>query len=358
MPPDDTERTEAATGKRRGEARQRGQVARSQELNSALLMLSATLVFYVLASPMLDGMTGLMRAHLGQGLSGELTPTGIHHLMLTTSYQAAMLLAPFMGVLVLVGCVANVAQVGFMANSSVLSLKWGRLNPAAGFKRLFAPGRMIAETVKSHLKFALVGLVVYWTLNGHLPEIPLLMDMTPHQTLRWVGGLCFRLALRVSLIFLVLAAVDYVYQRWQYEKSLRMTKGEVKEEAKQAEGDPTVKGQIKNLQRQAAMRRMMADVPKADVVVVNPIHFAVAMRYDSTSMQAPTVVAKGARLVAQRIVELAKAHGIPIVEDPPLARALHAGVEIGQQIPTNLYKTVAEILAYVYQISGKRKAAR
>jgi flagellar biosynthetic protein FlhB len=359
MPPDDTkERTESATGKRREEARQRGQVARSQELNSALLLLSGTLVFYLLGSPLLDGLVGLVRFHLGQGLHGELTPTEVHRVMLSTSFRTATLLAPLMGTLVLVAYAANVAQVGFLTNFGALSLKWERVNPAAGFKRLFAPGRMVAETIKSPLKFALVGFIVYRTVNGRLSEIPLLMDMAPVEALTWIGRLCFQLALRVSLAFLVLAALDYVYQRWQYEKSLRMTRDEVKEEMKQAEGDPVVKGRIKSLQRQAAMHRMMTDVPKADVVVVNPIHFAVAMRYDSTSMEAPTVVAKGARLVAERIVATAKAHGIPIVEDPPLARALHAGVEIGRQIPVHLYKAVAEILAYVYQISGKRKATQ
>lgn len=359
MPPDDAkERTESATGKRREEARQRGQVARSQEVNSALLLLSGTLVFYLLGGPLLRSLVGLMRLHLGRGLDGELTPIEVHRVILGTSLQTAMVLAPFMGALVLVAYVANVAQVGFLTNSSALSLKWERLNPAMGLKRLFAPGRLLAETFKSPLKFALVGFIVYRTLRGHLSEIPLLADMTPIQTLTWIGQLCFQLALRVSLAFLALAALDYGYQRWQFEKSLRMTRQEVKEEMKQAEGDPAIKGRIKSLQRQAAMHRMMADVPKADVVVVNPIHFAVAMRYDSTSMEAPTVVAKGARLVAERIVAVAKANGVPIVEDAPLARALYKGVVIGQQIPIHLYKTVAEILAYVYQMSGKRKAAR
>lgn len=358
MPSGDAmERTESATSKRRQEARQRGQVARSQEVNSALLLLSGTLVFYLLSGPLLGGLVGLMRLHLGH-LDGELTPTQVHRVILATSLRTGMMLAPFMGALVLVAYVSNVAQVGFMTNSTALSFKWERLNPATGMKRLFAPGRMLTETVKSLLKFALVGFLVYRTISGHLSEIPLLVDMTPIQTMTWVGQLCFQLALRVSLAFLTLAALDYGYQRWQFEKSLRMTRGEVKEEMKQAEGDPAIKGRIKSMARQAAMHRMMADVPKADVVVINPIHFAVAMRYDSTSMEAPTVVAKGARLVAERIVATAKAHGVPIVEDVPLARALYKGVSIGQQIPIHLYKVVAEILAYVYQMSGTRKAAQ
>lgn len=359
MPPDDaSERTESATSKRRQEAREQGRVARSQEVNSALLLLSGTLVFYLLSGPLLSDLVGLMRLHLGQGLGGELTPTRVHRMILTTSLQTAMMLVPFMGALVLVAFAANVAQVGFMMNSSALSFKWERLNPATGLKRLIAPGRMLAEMVKSPLKFALVGFIVYRTISAHLSEIPLLMEMTPIQTVTWLGRLCFQLALRVSLVFFALAALDYGYQRWQFEKSLRMTRGEVKEEAKQAEGDPAIKGRIKSLQRQTATHRMMADVPKADVVVINPIHFAVAMRYDSTSMEAPTVVAKGARLVAERIVATAKAHGVPIVEDAPMARALYKGVSIGQRIPIHLYKAVAEILAYVYQMSGKRKAAR
>lgn len=352
------DRTEPATGKRREEARSRGQVARSQELSSALLLLTATLVLYLLGGQLLSGLVGLMRHHLGQVLGVQLTPTQAHSVVLNTGLQTAMVLAPFMGALVLVALVSNVAQVGFMINSSALSFKWERLNPAAGMKRLFAPGRLLMETGKSPLKFAVVGLLVYRTISAHLSEIPLLVEMAPMQTLTWIGQLCFQLALRVSVAFLVMAAVDYGYQRWQFEKSIRMTKAEVKDEAKQADGDPAVKGKIKGMQRQAAMHRMMTDVPKADVVVVNPIHFAVAMQYDSTSMEAPKVVAKGARLVAKRIVAAAKANGVPIVEDPPLARALYRGVSIGQQIPIHLYKVVAEILSYVYQMSGKRKAAR
>ncbi|NJD68889.1 MAG: flagellar biosynthesis protein FlhB [Candidatus Methylomirabilota bacterium] len=358
MPPDDgKERTEAATGKRRQEARARGQVARSQEINSALLLLSGTLIFYLLSDTLVANLVEFMRHHLGRDLGGELTVPRVHQAMRSTSLLMAAMLAPFMGALVVVACAANVAQVGFMANSTALSLKWERLNPTAGFGRLFGPGRMLAELVKSSLKFLLVGFIVYRTLNGHLSEIPLLLDMTPMQTLTWLGRICFQLALRVSLVFLALAAMDYGWQRWQFEKSIRMTREEVKEEAKQTEGDPVIKGRIKSLQRQAAMQRMMADVPKADVVVVNPIHFAVAMRYDATSMEAPTVVAKGARLVAERIVETARAHGVPIVEDPPLARALHKYVAIGRQIPIHLYKAVAEILAYVYRMSGTRKRA-
>lgn len=359
MPPDDAgERTESATSKRRQEARGRGQIARSQEINSALLLLGGTLVFYLLGGSLVTGLVGLMRLYLGRGPGGELTLPQVQQLMISASSRMAMMLAPFMGTLVVVAYVANVAQVGFLTNSSALSLKWERLNPTAGFRRLFAPGRMLAETVKSPLKFALVGFIVYRTLDLHLSEIPLLADMAPIHMLTWFGQICFQLALRVSLVFLALAAVDYGWQRWQFEKSIRMTREEVKEEMKQAEGDPAVKGRMKSLQRQAAMHRMMTDVPKADVVIVNPIHFAVAMRYDSTSMEAPTVVAKGARLVAERIVAVARAHGLPIVEDPPLARALFKAVPIGRPIPIHLYKAVAEILAYVYQMSGKRKAAR
>lgn len=357
MPSDDgKERTEAATGKRRQEARARGQVARSQELNSALLLLSGTLVFYLLGNLLFDGLLQFMRLHLGRRVGGELTLLQAHQAMIDASFRMATMLAPFMGVLVVVAYAANVAQVGFLTNSSALSLKWERLNPTAGFRRLFAPGRMLGETVKSPLKFAVVGWIVYRTLSSRLSEIPLLIDMAPIRVLSWFGEICFQLALRVSLVFLAMAAADYVWQRWQFERSIRMTREEIKEEAKQSEGDPVVKGRIKSLQRQAAMHRMMADVPKADVVVVNPIHFAVALRYDSASMEAPIVVAKGARLVAERIVAIAKSHGIPIMEDPPLARALYKGVSIGRQIPMHLYKAVAEILAYVYRMSGKRKA--
>lgn len=358
MPPDETqERTETATAKRRQEARQRGQVARSQELNSALVLLAGVGMFYLLGQTLFSNLVGLMRVDLAGGLRGDLTPASVYHLIRESTVSMGMTLAPFLGVVMTVGYLSNVAQVGFVTNSEALTFKWERLNPAFGLKNLASPKRLLVEGLKSPLKVALVGYLVYLTLAQHAAEIPQLVGMDIPQSLAWLGRLTFQLAIRVSLAFVALAALDYGYQRWRSEQRLRMTRHEVKEEMKQTEGNPTMKGRIKSLQRQTAMHRMMNDVPKADVVVTNPIHFAVALTYDSASMQAPRVVAKGARLVAEKIVTVAKASGVPIVEDPPLARALHKAVSIGDEIPISLYKAVAEILAYVYQMAGKRRTA-
>lgn len=351
------ERTESATAKRRQEARQRGQVARSQELNAALVLLSGVGVFYLLGHVLVGNLVGLMRLDLGSGLGGELTPASVYQLIRETTFSVGMTLAPFMGVVMVVAYLSNLAQVGFLTNANGLAFKWERLNLATGVQRLLSPKRVLVEAFKSPLKVALVGYLVYLTLAQHAAEIPQLVDMEIPQSVAWLGWLAFQLAIRVSLAFVALAALDYGYQRWQLEQGLRMTREEVKEEMKQTEGNPTIKARIKGLQRQTAMHRMMSDVPKADVIVTNPIHFAVALRYDSASMKAPKVVAKGARLVAEKIVTVAKAHGVPIVEDAPLARALYKAVSIGDEIPIHLYKAVAEILAYVYQMAGKRRAA-
>lgn len=355
MPPDETkERTETATAKRRQEARQQGQVARSQDLNSAFVLLAGVSMFYLFGQTLFSNLVGLMRVDFGS-VPRELTVATVYELIRGTTFSVGMVLAPFLGVVLVVGYLSNVVQVGFVTNSEALAFKWERLNLAAGLKNLASPKRLLVEGFKSPLKVALVGVLVYQTLRQHATELPQLVDTEIQESLAWVGHLALQLGIRVSLAFVLLAALDYGYQRWQLEQRLRMTRDEVKEEMKQTEGNPTIKARIKSLQRQTAVHRMMNDVPKADVVVTNPIHFAIALTYDTASMKAPKVVAKGARLVAQRIVAVAKAHGVPIVEDPPLARALHKAVAIGDEIPISLYKAVAEILAYVYQMAGGRR---
>jgi flagellar biosynthetic protein FlhB len=358
MPLDERgERTEAATPRRRQDARKEGKVAKSQELSSALVLLSGACVLYLFGGSLLNELVGLMRLHLGESLRIELTPARAHGVILDTTVHAGMALAPFMAVVMAVAYLSNLVQVGFLTSSTALTFKWERLNPAMGLKRLLSPKRALVEALKSPLKVALVGYVVYQTLARHSTDIPRLVDMDPAHTMSWLGRLTFQLAIRVSLAFLALAVLDYGYQRWQHEKQLRMSREEVKEEMKRTEGNPAVKGRIRSLQRQAAMHRMMGEVPKADVVVTNPVHFAVALRYDSAAMSAPRVVAKGARLVAEKIVTVARDHGIPIVQDPPLARALYKAGSIGHEIPIHLYRAVAEILAYVYRLAWKRRGA-
>jgi flagellar biosynthetic protein FlhB len=225
------------------------------------------------------------------------------------------------------------------------------LNPAAGLKNLMSL-RNLAELVKSPLKVLLIGGLAYLTVAQEAATLVQLSDMGPVQGFQIVGRITFLVLVRVTLGVLVLALADYAFQHWQHERSLRMTKEEIKEELRQSEGDPLVRARVKSLQRQIAMRRMMAEVPKASVVITNPAHLAIALRYDEGTMRAPKVVAKGARLIAERIKEIAKEHGVPLVENKPLARSLFKAVSVGQEIPSAFYRAVAEILAYVYALKG------
>lgn len=346
------ERTEAATPKRREEARRRGQVARSIEINTALVLLGAWGMLNLFGDTMASNLLGFARAVWANGATQDWSPEGVRMLLLRTLWIAVVVGGPIaIGGLVL-GVGANLVQVGFLFTLEPLTPNLSRLNPLEGFKRIFSR-RSLAELVKSLLKMSLVGYVAYQTVSGDLGRFPTLMQLGLPAAIQFVFDLVSRLLLTVGLLMLVLAVADYLYQRYEYEVSLRMTKQELKEEFKNIEGNPEVRAKIRQKQREMARRRMMADVPKADVVVTNPTHFAVALAYAQGEMGAPKVLAKGQGLVALRIREIAKENGIPVVENKPLARELHKVVEVGQEIPYNLFQAVAELLAFVYQLKQK-----
>jgi flagellar biosynthetic protein FlhB len=209
------------------------------------------------------------------------------------------------------------------------------------------------ELCKNIVKISLIGIVGYYAVESEMQHVALLPDMSVGQIMGFIGAAAFRVALKCSLMLVALAILDYAYQRWEFEKSIRMTKQEIKEEMKNTEGNPQIKSRIRQVQRDVAFRRMMSDVPKADVVVTNPTQIAVALKYDMEEMEAPEVVAKGQRLIAERIKEIAKENDIPIVENKPLARALFKACDVGMQIPANLFRAVAEVLAYVYKLNGE-----
>lgn len=263
--------------------------------------------------------------------------------------HAAKAFLPVIGVAMVVGVVVNLLQVGVMFTAEPLSPNWARLNPVAGFTRLFSR-RAFVESVKTLLKVLLIGWLTFSAVRADAAMLLRTSEIDPLMVLMLVGQLLYKMAWRVGLAMLVLALLDYGFQRWEYEKSLRMTKEEVKQELKQTEGDPQVRSRIRARQQAIARRRMMQAVPKADVVVTNPTHYAVALQYDAQKMAAPTVVAKGMNLIALRIREIAQQHGVPIVENPPLAQSLYRTVDIGEQIPPELYQAVAEVLAYVYRL--------
>jgi len=245
-------------------------------------------------------------------------------------------------------------QVGFLFSSEAMAPKWDKIDPLRGFQRLFSM-KAFVELLKNTLKIAIVGLVAYLTVRGQVQDLPTLMDKDAWQILAYIGQVSFRIMFTTCWVLVLLAILDYGYQRWEYEKGLRMSRQDIKEEYKHTEGDPLVKARIRRMQREAARKRMMAAVPKATVVITNPTHLAVALAYDQERMIAPTVVAKGAGHIAAKIKEVALAHGVPIVENKPVAQLLYKMVDIDASVPENLYRAVAEILAFVYRLRQDRR---
>lgn len=343
------ERTEQATPRRRQEARRRGQVARSVELSSVAVFLSVVLVLKAVSEGALQGSMESIRFALANIQDTEFSPALALSFSLKCLSHGGAAFLPIIGVALVVGITVNLLQVGMMFTSEPLVPQWTRINPLSGFTRLLSR-RTFFESAKMLLKVGLIGWLTFTAVRADAAMLLRTSEIDPLMVLMLVGQLLYKVAWRVGLAMLVLAVIDYGFQRYEHEKSLRMTKQEVKQELKQTEGDPHVKSRIRARQQAIARRRMMQEVPKADVVVTNPTHYAVALRYDANKMAAPTVVAKGMNLIAQRIREIAKQHNVPIVENPPLARSLYRSVEIGQQIPSELYQAVAEVLAYVYSL--------
>ncbi len=353
---DSESRTERATGKRRAEARKRGQVARSAEINAAAVFLGAFAFLALAGAFMQQTLLAALRFNLGAAGRLEVTATSLPHYFAQNLGFFAKALGPFLLMALAVALTAEIGQIGFVITPESLAPQWSRLNVFAGLKSLFSV-RALVDLLRAALKLLLIGFVAYQTVAGEFGVIPLLADMDLGSSAAWAMRTVLRLGWHVGLAYIGLAALDYAYQKWSYEKSLRMTKEEVKEESKQAEGDPMIRGRIKGKMRELSMRRMMAAVPKADVVIVNPTHFAVAVCYDERAMRAPVVVAKGQLLVAERIIALAREHRVPVVENPPLARTLYKLVEVGREIPAALYRAVAEILAYVYLVERRQPAS-
>ncbi|MCL6475844.1 MAG: flagellar biosynthesis protein FlhB [Firmicutes bacterium] len=343
------ERTEQATPRRRQEARRRGQVARSVDLSSVAVFLAVVLVLNAVSEGALQGAMESIRFALTNLSHTEFSPALALSFVMGCLSHAAKAFLPVVGVAMVVGVVVNLLQVGVMFTAEPLAPNWARINPVSGFVRLFSR-RAFVEGTKMLLKVLLIGWLAFSAVRADAAMLLRTSEIDPLMVLMLVGQLLYKIAWRVGLAMLVLAVLDYGFQRWEYEKSLRMTKEEVKQEMKQTEGDPQVKSRIRARQQAIARRRMMQAVPKADVVVTNPTHYAVALQYDSQKMAAPTVVAKGMNFIALRIREIALQHGVPIVENPPLAQSLYRTVEVGEQIPPALYQAVAEVLAYVYRL--------
>jgi len=353
--PEDQGRTEPATPKRRQKARSKGQVAKSREFTTAVCLLASITVLTGLGSVMYQKLAVMMRACLAQSGQGHLDPIRAHKIFMNLGQTAFAALAPLMFTLMAAAVFSNYLQVGRLFSLEIIKPKFPQLNPLSGFQRMFS-GRSLMELGKALIKVTIIGGIVGLTLRSELSHLLPLLDQEVGQIVRFVLGVVGTVFWRVGLTLLVLSVLDYLYQKYKYEDSLKMTKSEVKDESRQAEGDPQVKSKLRGLMLKRAMKRMMAQVPKATVVVTNPTHIAVALRYDGI-MAAPQVVAKGQGFVALKIMELADAVGVPRVENKPLAQALYKSVEVDDFIPVTLYRAVAEILAHIYRMKGQTAAA-
>lgn len=349
---DKQERTEEASPRKKEEARSEGQVARSPEVSIALGMIAALMALRISSGGMFTWLERVTQRNLrmvGDNAHTELTVRHIQSLTLEGVNFLLMILSPLFIALVVTGLTSNLVQVGPFFSLKPLKPKFNRISLGKGFGALFSK-RSIVEAIKSVVKIILLSCLAYNLIAGELPRLMMLPSAGWEAVLPVMMMLVYRLAFWMAIIFVLLAALDYTYQRWQYNQNLKMSKEEIKEETKQYEGDPQVKARIRSVQRDVARRRMMNEIPTASVVITNPHELAIALQYDREAMGAPKVVAKGARLIAARIREIARENNVPIVEDKPLARALYKSVPIGREIPGDYYKAVAEVLAYVYRL--------
>lgn len=345
------ERTEDPTQQRREDFRKRGQVAQTKELASALLLLTILLVMWFLGRFFLKHVTDIFTLSFTDFIVDAARSGDWVQASRIALEKVFFIVAPVAGIFWLVSFACSVVQIGFLVNEEALQFKTDRLDPIEGFKRI-ASLRSVFEGMKALIKLILVASVVYMVIKSELVKIPSLVTFSVEQIFTYIGHLTFKLIGGVGTLMLVLATVDFFFQRWDIEKKMRMTKQEIKEEHKSREGDPLIKARIKRVQREMANKRMMQEVPKADVIVTNPTHIAVALKYDGT-MISPKIIAMGADLIAERIRQIAKDNKIPIVENKPLARTIFKTLKIGQQIPRELYTAVAEVLSYVYKLKNR-----
>jgi flagellar biosynthesis protein FlhB len=351
--PSGGEKTEAPSGKRRDDFRKKGQIAQSKEIQTASLF-SILLLFWIFYLPTFwNGLTEIIFSIWQSSGEFEVTPSSIITLAVFLVQKLGLLFAPLFLLVLIIGFFSSFFQFGWILTAKPLIPDFSKLNPIAGMSRFFSKKSFI-EVFKSLLKVLLVGWIAYSTVLDNFQEALILVDTNVGNTLSYLGRTSTLILGKVCAVLILIAFLDFLFVKWEMEEKMKMTKQELKEEFKESEGDPHVKAQIRSIQQQMARKRMMAEVPKADVIVTNPTHISIAIRYDSKEMAAPVIIAKGADLVAMKIREIAREHGIAIIENPPVARLLHK-LDIGEHIPEDLFKVVAEILAHVYSLKGKTK---
>lgn len=351
------EKSLPASGQKLQKARDDGNIARSQDLSAGGALMVALLALYLLGPGMMAGILEVGRYYLGNAHLLIPSQMPLTALAAVSINAFARITLPIALVMLATGMAFGLLQVGFLLTSKPLQPKLSRINPITGLQK-FVSLRSLVELAKSLAKLALVGVIVYNAMYNRLPDILSLMSLNPWGVLLGTMELTYAVWWRVALAMVAIGILDYGYQFWQRQQDLRMTVQEARQESKELEGDPQIKRRVRQLQRQIAMQRMMADVPTAEVVITNPTHYAIALRYDMDAMKAPVIVAKGARLMAQRIRELAVEHDVPIVQRPELARTLFRTIELGQPVPEHLFRAVAEVLSYVFQIDRREEKKR
>lgn len=348
------EKSEEPTPHRLREAREKGQIAKSKEITTALLLIFSYMLFRYTGEYIWNNLTLMATSILSQiPNAGEFSYAFVGNILLLGLRGLALCVAPIFGLTVFVAFAAEALQTGFLFSIDPLTPRIERISPAEGFKRMFSLQGFV-ELVKSIVKILIVFWIMWGAIKDDIPSIIILINGQPWDAIVLGGSIAYKVAFRVGLFYVAIALADYLYKRWEYLRGLKMTKQEIKEEYKRLEGDPMIKQRMRELQRQVAYQRMMAAVPQADVVVTNPVHIAVALKYEVPKMKAPMVLAKGERKAAEEIKRIADGAYVPIVENEPLARSVYRTTEVGKQIPGELYQAVAEVLAYVYRIKKNR----
>ncbi|MGP9041198.1 flagellar biosynthesis protein FlhB [Cytobacillus kochii] len=346
------EKTEKATPKKKQDNRKKGQVAKSQDVNTAIMLLAVFTFFFFAADFLQTSIITMLEHSFNEYLLLDVTEASVFKILLDILKELIMIVGPIMIVALIAGIIANYIQVGVLFTTKPVEPKLEKLDPIKGFKRIFSL-RAIVELLKSILKISIIGVVVFSILWLRIDEILILSQKTIGAAMKTVIDLTIQMGIFASLALLVLAILDYLYQKYDYEKNLRMSKQDIKDEHKSSEGDPLIKSKIKQRQREMATRRMMQEVPKADVIITNPTHYAICLKYDESKADAPILTAKGVDHVAQKIKLIANEHKVIMVENRPLARGLYDQVDIGESIPEEFFKAVAEVLAYVYKVKNQ-----
>lgn len=355
MAEDQEERTEQATDARREDFRKRGQVAMTRELSAALFFLVSAGLLYVSSRFFLQNIVEIFDHTMGEDLIFTLREGKITEVLAYVGYKLVILVSPLFFISLVIGVGSQVLQTGFLQIEDALTPNLNKLNPLNSLGRIFSLKGVI-ELLKSVLKLVVISWIIYLILKSEISKIPYLSGYDIEGILAYLGVITFKLLLTVGIFMLVLSVADYFFQRWQLEKEMMMSKQDVKEEHKSREGDPMIKARIRKIQREVASRKMMMDVPKGDVVITNPTHIAVVLKY-SDKLPAPQVIAKGADLVAEKIKQIARDNNIPVIENKPLARTIFKTLKIGQVIPRELFVAVAEVLSYVYRLKRKKRSS-